>query len=232
LTYLDGVPLSSTAPGKAQARAIGLGLGRLDRALADFEHPAAHRALLWDAGHVDRVRPLVDHLADAADRAFIHELIDAFETHTAPRLAGLRAQVIHNDLNPHNVLVDSADPARLAGIIDVGDALAAPLVVDLGTALAYRMGTGDLDEICAFAAGFNEIMALSPAEVALLPDLMRTRMILTVVITAWRAALEPGNRDYILRNNSRAWRGLREMAAIAPGMLADRLHGVMERGTR
>ncbi len=38
-----------------------------------------------------------------------------------PQLAGLRHQVIHNDLNLHNVLVDPKDGARVAGVIDFGD---------------------------------------------------------------------------------------------------------------
>jgi Ser/Thr protein kinase RdoA (MazF antagonist) len=62
-------------------------------------------------------------------------LLDSYETSVKPRLAKLRAQVIHNDLNPHNVMLDCETASRVAAIIDFGDALHAPLINELGTAL-------------------------------------------------------------------------------------------------
>ena len=64
-------------------------------------------------------------------------LLEGFERHAVPLLRGLRRQVIHNDFNPHNVLADAVDDTRIAGVIDFGDMVHAPLVQDLATACAY-----------------------------------------------------------------------------------------------
>lgn len=222
ITYLEGEPLHRATASPAQARALGLVLGRLDRALADFRHPAMERSLLWDATRVTAMRGLFDHLPDGAARDFIAGIVDRFEAVAMPCLGALRRQLTHNDLNPHNVVVDPADHQRIAGIIDFGDALAAPLVADLGTALAYQVAAeGDpLSRVRAFAAGFQSECPLDEGEIAVLPHLVMARMVLTICITHWRAGLEPGNRDYILRNNPGAWRGLRALAALAPEDLA------------
>ena len=51
-------------------------------------------------------------------------------------------------------------------------------------------------------------------ETALLYDLIQARMMATLVITAWRAALYPGNAGYILRNAPSARRGLAALRAL------------------
>ncbi|PWR23891.1 phosphotransferase [Zavarzinia compransoris] len=222
ITYLDGEPLHSSTASPAQALALGRVLGRLDRALGDFAHGAAERDLLWDATRVTRMRRLLAYLPGEEERDLVARLIDRFEVEAAPVLDGLRRQLIHNDLNPHNVVVDPADHARIAGIIDFGDALAAPLVADLGTALAYQVEGGDdpLARVRPFVAGFAAECPLTAAEIAVLPHLILARMMLTVCVTHWRAGLAPDNRDYILRNNPGAWRGLRALAARPPAALA------------
>jgi hypothetical protein len=40
-------------------------------------------------------------------------------------------------------------------------------------------------------------------------------MAMTVVISSWRAARYPANRNYILRNNAAAWARLRRMAKLS-----------------
>ncbi|MCF4164687.1 phosphotransferase [Zavarzinia compransoris] len=230
LTYLEGEPLHRAPPSPAQARAIGRTLGRLDRALADFGHPAARRELLWDAGRLERVRPLTDHIPDPDARGLVHRVLDRFEDLVVPRRDGLRAQVIHNDLNPHNVLTVPGRAAEVAGIIDVGDALFGALIGDVGTALAYQLDGGDdpFARAGAFLAGFSEIMPLRPEEMEVLPVLIAARLTLTVTIGQWRAAREPDNRDYILRNYPGALRGLERLALLSPAAARDGLVAAME----
>lgn len=222
LTYLEGVPLHRSPPSIAQAADLGRLLGRIDRLLADFSHPAMERSLLWDATAVGGVRDLLVHIPDDEGRALVARRIDRFEATAAPALAGLRRQLIHNDLNPHNVVTDPADPARIAGIIDFGDALAAPAIADLGTALAYQMDEGEapLARVLAFTRAWHRERPLSDAEIELVPELMAARMVLTIAITHWRAGLQPENRPYILRNNPGAWAGLRRLDGHAPGEVA------------
>lgn len=230
LTYLDGVSLHASPPSPLQSARLGALLGRVDRALADFTHEAMARALLWDATRVEQVRGLLNHIDDDADRRLVARTIDRFEAEAAPRLAALPRQLIHNDLNPHNVVTRPGDPDTIAGIIDFGDALAAPAVADLGTALAYQMDEGEapLARVLAFARGYHGVRPLSAVEIALLPELMAARMVLTIAITHWRAGLQPENRAYILRNNPGAWAGLRRLSALAPGAAAALFRSALE----
>jgi Ser/Thr protein kinase RdoA (MazF antagonist) len=56
LTYLPGVPLAEATPhSPALLRDLGRKLGQLDRALADFDHPAVHRDFHWDLANGNRI---------------------------------------------------------------------------------------------------------------------------------------------------------------------------------
>lgn len=215
-TYLQGAPMSRSAPSRETRRGLGRLVGALDVALADLRHAGEAGGLLWDAHQVARVAPLLEELEarDTAARALEHVV-----RHAAPRWEGLRAQVIHNDANPHNVLTgDTGDTGgpEVTGIIDFGDLLRAPLVQDVATAAAYHVGevghplSGPADVVAAF----HEVCPLLPEEVAVLHDLMVARLVLVVAITGWRARRHPANRDYILRNSDRAWAGLRRLESV------------------
>ncbi len=217
LTYLQGEPLHRAPHSPAQRRNLGACLARLDRALQGFTHPGSGHELMWDLQHAGRVRGLLVHIADDARRALATRFLDAFEQHALPQMPILRAQIIHNDLNPHNVLVFPNAPDEIAGIIDFGDAVQAPLVNDLAVAAAYQMTKAGhpLEGPGHMVAGFHAVLPLEPEEIAVLFDLIATRMVLTVAISNWRAARYPENRDYILRNAPKAWAGLERLAQLS-----------------
>ena len=64
-------------------------------------------------------------------------------------------------------------------------------------------------------AAYHAVLPLEPAEFSVLFDLIVTRMVMTIVISSWRAARYPANRNYILRNNAAAWARLQRMAALS-----------------
>ncbi|MCF3955376.1 aminoglycoside phosphotransferase, partial [Pseudomonas aeruginosa] len=76
----------------------------MDLALALWKHRADGRRLLWDIQHAPSLRPLLSYSESLAHRRLAAAALDRFETEAMPRLADLPRQVIHNDLNPHNVL--------------------------------------------------------------------------------------------------------------------------------
>jgi Ser/Thr protein kinase RdoA (MazF antagonist) len=217
LTFLQGDPLHRMRSGVTLRRNIGGYLARLDLALRSFSHPAANHELMWDLKHASSIRDLLIHIPDAAKRGLAERFLDNFEMHVLPSMPRLRAQVIHNDMNPNNVLVSGDDPDRIAGIIDFGDMVHAPLVNDLAVAAAYQPTS--LDHPLAGAAdligAYTAVLPLESGETDILFDLIATRMVLTVGISGWRATLYPENRDYILRNNSRAWDGLQRLALLS-----------------
>lgn len=203
LTYLPGRP--TTDPLRA-APALGALAARLDRAFSGFRHPAEQRRLLWDLREAPGLRPLLVEITDPALRRVTEAALDRFER--LDPLHGLPAQAIHNDLNPHNVVVDEA--GQPCGIIDFGDVVRAPLLQEVATTSAYLLlpGADPLAAVRTFVAAYRAVQPLPEELVAQLPVLIATRMVLTVLITHWRARLQPENAAYILRNAPGARAGL------------------------
>lgn len=227
-SLLPGVPMASGPRSMAQRRATGAALARLGAALADFHHPAARHYLLWDLRHAADLRPLVRCIADAATRRLVEGVLDRFVSHTAPALEGLRTQVVHNDLNPSNILVDAGDCDRITGLFDFGDLVETALVNDVAVAAAYQVTPhGDpLDGVAAFLAGYAGRRPLTEAEARLLPDLVALRMAMTLTIANWRAVRYPENRSYLLRNTAVAVSGLTRLAGGDPQAARDRMAAV------
>ncbi|MBY6263690.1 serine kinase [Azospirillum sp. 412522] len=224
LTYLEGTPLHAAPASPGLMRSLGTTLARLDLALADFEHPGSQRDLLWDITRTTSTRDRLHCLEDAARRDMVERFVERFAEKVEPRLPTLRHQVIHNDLNPHNAVVDPIGHETVTGIIDFGDALKAPLVNDLATALAYHVASGEtrFASLVEMTRAYHAVLPLTPEEVELLPDLVAARLALAIGITAWRAARYPENRAYIQRNSERAFAGL-ELLTGAEAATAHRL---------
>lgn len=225
VTYLEGISQNQGTPSMALMHQLGTILADVNLALNNFQHPGAQRNLLWDVGHAERTRPHL-HCLDAAQQPLVTALMDRHETHVKPRLAKLRAQVIHNDLNPHNVMLDAATGTRVTAIIDFGDALYAPLINDLGTALSYQFDADAADplwQIKAFAAAYSRRIPLLREELEVLGDLIAMRMAMAITIAQWRASLYPDNRAYVLRNLSTTWRNLQSLVALPAGQLTQAL---------
>lgn len=188
VTFLDGVVMRSRPLTTVLARNFGGYAARLGSALRGFEHASAGHALLWDMQRVERVCDLVECIEDAALRARVSACLDDFLETILPRFAGLRAQVVHNDLNPDNVLLEAHDASKVAGVIDFGDMLSAPLIVDVAVAASYlRAFDGDpLRYIRAFVEAYHAVVPLEREEIALLPNLVRVRLAMTTAILHWR----------------------------------------------
>lgn len=210
LTWLDGTMLHAATPGPDLHRRIGSLLGRLTKGMRGFFHPAAGHALQWDIKQAASLRPMLAAVADPALRARLTAHLDRFEAEIAPRLPHLRAWIVHNDFNPHNLVVDAVAASRPTGIIDFGDMVHTALACDLAVACSYHItdGAAPLARVADMVAGYAAVLPLEEEEIALLPDLIRLRHATTLAVTAWRAARYPENAAYILRNASASQRGL------------------------
>ncbi len=214
LSWIDGVLMHQVERTETLRTSLGRLHGRLARALGTcVAAPPAAQDLLWDLLRLRQLRPLLDHMEIHAERRMLQGVLDRFDAEAAPELARLPAQIIHNDLNPHNVVVDAAGCA--SGVIDFGDMVCAPVICDVAVAGAYhvRSGCEPLSDVSQYVAAFHEERPLSAAEIELLPLLIQARLAMTVLITNWRASLHPQNRAYILRNAPAAWAGLAALAA-------------------
>lgn len=202
LTYLDGVPMRPAESGTDAAAMLGTCLAALSVALAGFEHPASDHALAWDLKQAASLSDLLPLIDDAELRSLCRQRINAFRDNVEPELANLRWQVIHNDMNPGNVLVDPDDPDRITGIIDFGDMLRSPMIADVAIACAYLLRAGDdpFAEARRFVAAYSAARPLLAGEIEQLFDLILMRSAMTILISRWRAERYPDNRAYILRS--------------------------------
>jgi len=218
LSFLDGTPFdgvaSTTAPQREQ---IGATLARLRLALAGFRHDAESRVLAWDVQHLMTLEPLLAGITDAdasADqRALLAQAFTRYADVVAPRIPGLRAQVLHNDFNQSNVVVAPDAEQFVSGVIDFGDIVRTAIAIDVSTALIGQLPRGlDLapgDDMFAngrdLLRGYLRVANLTDDELALIPHLTMGRVIARTVLTLWRARMFPHNAPYILRNTGPGW---------------------------
>lgn len=216
LSFLAGTPMHLVPQSAALRRDLGQCAARLAQAMRDFRHPGANHKLLWDIQHAADLRPLIGAVP-AGQRDQVERFLDGFVAHAAPVLAELAKQPLHNDLNPHNVVVDPADHERVSGIIDFGDLTATARINDLAIACAYQIDDSDAPLVPALelVAAYHAVSPLEPRERAILFDLIATRIVMTVVISSIRAARYPENSAYILRNNKQASARLSRIAALS-----------------
>ncbi|WP_162260848.1 aminotransferase class III-fold pyridoxal phosphate-dependent enzyme [Nocardioides sp. Soil805] len=184
-TWLEGRHPEPDELDAPRLREWGRTSARLGRGLRGFAHPAATHPIAWDVRRLPQLRPWL--AAVAADRRpAIEAVLDRFDQRVVPVLPRLRAQVVHNDLAPTNVLVD--DRLALTGITDFGDLTHTALVCDLAIAAADVL-SGRPDGLALageVVAGYRAVTPLEPEELSLVADLMAARYAATVLITAWR----------------------------------------------
>jgi len=197
LSYLPGRIASACSLGIEDFQAIGSIIGRVERAMRGFFHPAmGDRALLWDIRQLNRLQGSLGHLGP--DSARIGALVDEVQARLAGRLERLPAQVIHGDLHGHNLIL-AQDGQRITGVIDFGDMFHGPAIVNLTNAMADFLHETDQPQAmwAALIKGYTGIRRIEPEEVDLLYDMALARQLATILITATRAAEAPGQGDYI-----------------------------------
>ncbi|MET9242454.1 aminotransferase class III-fold pyridoxal phosphate-dependent enzyme [Nonomuraea sp. NPDC003709] len=215
LTWMDGRPWAEVEPTGELLRDLGRRVAGVDLALRDFTHPAMRRELLWNLTSAPQVAELAPLVADDL-RPLVREAFDRYGEHVAPRLAALPHQVVHNDANELNILVDDSG---VAGLIDFGDVVWSPRVCGAAVAGAYAMQGHDdpLRAVLPLVSGYDEVTPLLPAELEVLFDLMRTRLAMSVCLSAYRHRQDPGN-DYLLVSQGGVARALRRLAGTSPDL--------------
>lgn len=194
LSWVRGVPMAEHRPlNPARLRALGAALARLDRAMRGFFHPAGRYPLLWDVSQAGSVRPLLPQIPDERLRGDATRALDHVEQEVLPRLPALRAQPVHNDANPGNVLFDAVRTEEVAGFLDFGDMVHAPLICNLAIAASYHLGRGEdpLEPVRTLVAAYHAVNPLEPGELALLVDLIMARAVLSPTIACWHASGDP-----------------------------------------
>ncbi len=88
----------------------------------------------------------------------------------------------------------------MAGVIDFGDMLKAPLVVDVAVGASYlrAMEGNPLSGIAEFLSAYHSVTPLDIAEIDILFDLIKTRLAASITILSWRATLRGADDAYLM----------------------------------
>jgi Ser/Thr protein kinase RdoA (MazF antagonist) len=187
VTYLPGELLLHVHPERTLLRDIGRQIGVLDRALEDFTHPALAQQIVWDIRQLPRLTTLLPRLADPQARRLLTAALPPALA-ILPRLATFRSQAIHGDCHPGNLLVSTAT-ARCTGIIDLGDLIHAPVILEIAVTVAESLAVGVAsdDDVVELLRGFGQSQAVRRPECHALYELLLARLCVMELMRGWRA---------------------------------------------
>ncbi len=214
-TFVEGRLLYTVRSSLTLREDLGRALAELTQALSTFRHPKVKRELIWDLTFADRLWPMLEELENVDDRTLLAQTLELFETRVKPRLSNLRSQTVHNDLSGDNVLV-AASGRAVAGIIDFGDVIDTQVINDVAIAASNQLAVDSdypFEPAIDFVRGYSRVTPLEHEELALIFDLVCTRITMHIIVTEWRSLRFPENRRYIMRKTKRAWSLLRALHA-------------------
>lgn len=117
------------------------------------------------------------------------------------QLPQLRQQIVHNDLNPKNILVN--ETGAVTGIIDFGDMTHTAVIADVAVTAAEHVpeecsaGSGAAAaSVLDVANAYQESVALSEQELELLPTLVAARLVANLVVHEWHVHRNPAGEHY------------------------------------
>jgi len=225
LGYVPGARLCDFgAPSTATIEQVGALQGRLCRAFSGFDHIAATHFMPWDImnGLVISRSLRTDYLKNGLAKICAPAL-ERLEKESLPRMHSLPHQVIHNDAHSGNVMCDPEDPSAITGIIDFGDIVKRPLVVDLSTALTSIIQDGQtpLQDSAALIRGFSQYMAVPENQLELIYDAILARAILSVQLLDFRVAKTEVSAEIRDGHLPESRVGLEKVMAIDPTEFLD-----------
>ena len=193
LTWLPGESVESLGIDSVDAGQVGGFVSRLGRSLAGLSHPSPRQETVWNLTTADCLRDHARCFSDPERRRLVEVAFDIFLRHGLARLGAVRAQFIHNDTGPANLLADSVNHGDIGGVFDFGDMTHGPRIVDpVISAVKFAQGRPAPVDVCArLFGGYSAHSTLDIEEVELLFPAIMGRIALTTTIQAWREVNRP-----------------------------------------
>lgn len=208
---------------------VGVNVGAMDKALADFDHPSLRRSFKWNLMESFWISDETASIGNASRRDLIEDIIHGFRQ-IEPNLNALPNVAIHNDVNDYNILVNGGleNRAHVSGLIDLGDMCASPRICDLAITGAYMVLDHPKPEaaLCALVAGYHAAYPLTGAEIDMIWPLLRMRLAVSVVNSTLMAIENPDD-PYVVISQRPAWDFL-EGKKVNDGLIAARLRAACE----
>jgi len=195
LTYLPGKTYQQIAPLSLEGlRKVGVLVAGVSKGLQGFFHPAADHFMPWDIKSGTLQNQSLHDPAKAYFATHIKPVLDRWQDLQGRTLKSLPAQVIHYDGHNENLLwaMDGSD--ELAGLIDFGDLIYAPAIMDLAVSFSsflsedIQLQQDDwIDIAVAILQGYNSVRFLQEDELDVLLDMTLARLVLSVLLFDFRA---------------------------------------------
>jgi 4-aminobutyrate aminotransferase-like enzyme/Ser/Thr protein kinase RdoA (MazF antagonist) len=192
-TWLEGTTLEDVGLVDGLAFSIGQAAAEMVTSLAHVHDPTTTPLQVWDLRHANQtITQRFSHLEGDLERHLITVVLGRYRTLNTDALP---LQVVHNDINPGNLLVDRD---RVTGLLDFGDTTRTFRIAELAIAAAYAALDTDnplqtIVEVCGGYHAYMEHTDLAPTadEAAALPDLILARLATSVTVAAARSDANP-----------------------------------------
>jgi 4-aminobutyrate aminotransferase-like enzyme/Ser/Thr protein kinase RdoA (MazF antagonist) len=198
LTFLEGTFWIYTKE-RSDALHVHLGqfLGKMDKALKHFSHPAMHRYYLWDISNAADANNKLHCIKDHELRRVAGYFLLQFETEALPHLSSLRHAYVHHDANDTNILVQGDE---VSGLIDFSDMVYTALINNVAVACTYAMMNHPDPLLAAtlVVKGYHEFYPLVEQEIDLLYYLIAARLCISVTQSAYNASIETNNDHHFI----------------------------------
>ncbi len=218
-TWVEGRMLDDINPRSPEVlRGWGTCAGQFALALADFDHPHAHRFYKWTPSQTLHSKKHQPYIHENKQKDIANYFWNLFEQETLPKLVHLRKSVNYNDAHEHNLLMDNNLIApKISGVIDFGDALYTHTINELAIPCAYAAMyfPNPLAAAAEVVRGFHTVFPLEEKEVEVLYSMISARLMITVANAAWNKHQEPDNK-YLVISEKPAWALLEKWRAISP----------------
>lgn len=203
IDFVEDPPLSSCRrPNRPRSVSERLGEALAQSAAALASVKPEERPLAWDLRNVsESSSSLLPHLDEEKASAVTRALRRLEENVDFARLPNV--QLIHGDSNDENIFIGE----KIITLIDFGDFLKAPRVIDLAVSLAYVLFGDDdewLEEACVIVAAYHKISPLTSLELDSLFPLVAARNCQTVLNAAARISADPDDA-YVAISAEPAW---------------------------
>ncbi|HRI20599.1 MAG TPA: aminotransferase class III-fold pyridoxal phosphate-dependent enzyme [Panacibacter sp.] len=215
LTYLEGdFWVNIKVRPDALHTDLGNFLGRMDKALQNFSHPAMHRHYVWDISNASDANRKLHCIKNHERRRIAAYFLLQFETEVQPVISLLRHAYVHHDANDTNILVAGN---KISGLIDFSDMVYTALINNLAVACTYAMMNHDdpLHAASLVVKGYHEAYPLTEQEIELLYYLIAARLCISVTQSSYNASIETNNEHHFISEKP-AWDLLNRLIRINP----------------
>lgn len=229
LTYLSGSILDDVeTPSALMWRNLGKMMAQLNLSLMGFFHSHAQHEMIWDTMRCLSLRQHTHCIKDSATRQNIDAIFDHMDRDVLPKLKGFRHQVIHGDATAMNTLTNPDIPNSISGVLDFGDAIYAPLIIEVANTIDLeRLDPKDyLEGLSNVTAGFDSVLPLTSEEIDLVYDLVLVRHAIIATIVAWRREMCPDQPSYLLDSEATAGRVIGELRQLGHELVTNKLRDI------